>query len=175
MNADIREKAAAVHLMIFDVDGILTDGKLFFGPEGEELKVFHVLDGHGIRMLHEAGIRTAIISARKSAMVARRAEDLGIGHVYLGIQDKLSAFETLLRETGTTAENCGYMGDDVIDLPVLARTRFSASVPSAHEEVRRRVDHITAAPAGGGAVREVCDLLLKAQDKYRALLESYLK
>lgn len=168
-------KARQVRMMIFDVDGILTDGRLVFGPQGETLKIFHVLDGHGIKLLQESGIQTAIISARKSDMVMRRAEDLGIGHIQLGIQDKLSAFTALLSKTGMTAANCGYIGDDVIDLPILTRVAFSASVPNGHVEVRSRVDYVTEAAGGNGAVREVCDLILHAQEKYAPLMESYLK
>ncbi|MCL1886969.1 MAG: HAD family hydrolase [Betaproteobacteria bacterium] len=175
MPSRILSKARQIKLMIFDVDGVLTDGKLLFGPDGETIKVFHVLDGHGIVLLQQSGIQTAIISARKSPMVMRRAEDLGITHVQLGIQDKLSAFETLLNKTGVTAADCGYIGDDVIDLPVLIRVGFSASVPNGHTEVRSRVDYVTEATGGNGAVREICDLILQAQEKYLPLMESYLK
>lgn len=175
MTDSIRMKARQVRLMIFDVDGILTDGKLVFGPDGETLKIFHVLDGHGIKLLQESGIQTAIISARKSDMVMRRAKDLGIGHIQLGIQDKLSAFTALLSKTGMTAADCGYIGDDVIDLPILTRAGFSASVPNGHLEVRSRVDYVTEKAGGNGAVREICDLILQAQEKYASLMESYLK
>jgi len=168
-------KARQVKLMIFDVDGVLTDGKLVFGPDGEALKIFHVLDGHGIRLLQQAGIQTAIISARKSDMVVRRAEDLGIAYIQLGIQDKLSAFTALLGKSGMTAADCGYIGDDVIDLPVLTRVGFSASVPNGHIEVRSRVDYVTETTGGNGAVREICDLILQAQEKYTRIMESYLK
>lgn len=175
MQSTLLEKARQVKLMIFDVDGVLTDGKLLFGPDGETLKIFHVLDGHGIRLLQQAGLQTAIISARQSSMVIRRAEDLGIAHVQLGIQDKLSAFQALLSKTGMTADNCGYIGDDVIDLPILTRVSFSASVPGGHAEVCSRVDYVTKNDGGSGAVREICDLILKAQGKYDQLMESYLK
>lgn len=175
MQEHLLEKARRVRLMIFDIDGVMTDGKLLFGPEGECLKVFHVLDGHGIRLLQQAGIPAAIISARQSPMVMKRAQDLGIQHIQLGIQEKLAAFSALLEKTGMDASDCGYIGDDVIDLPILIRAGFSASVPNAHQEVRSRVDYVTQAPGGNGAVREVCDLILKAQGKYQPLLESYLK
>lgn len=175
MQEHLLEKARCVRLMIFDIDGVMTDGKLLFGPEGECLKVFHVLDGHGIRLLQQAGIPAAIISARQSPMVMKRAQDLGIQHIQLGIQEKLAAFSALLEKTGMDASDCGYIGDDVIDLPILIRAGFSASVPNAHQEVRSRVDYVTQAPGGNGAVREVCDLILKAQGKYQPLLESYLK
>lgn len=175
MQERLLEKARRVRLMIFDIDGVMTDGKLLFGPEGECLKVFHVLDGHGIRLLQQAGIPAAIISARQSPMVMKRAQDLGIQHIQLGIQEKRVAFSALLEKTGMDASDCGYIGDDVIDLPILLRAGFSASVPNAHQEVRSRVDYVTRAPGGNGAVREVCDLILKAQGKYQPLLESYLK
>lgn len=175
MQNKVFEKAANVKLMIFDVDGVFTDGKLFFGPNGEELKVFHVLDGHGIKLLQQSGIQTAIISARQSLMVIKRAKDLGIEHVQLGVQDKLIAFDSLLSKTGIGALQCGYMGDDVIDLPILTRVGFAASVPNGHIEVRSRVDYVTESFGGNGAIREVCDLILQAQKKYLPLMEIYLK
>ena len=168
-------KASCVKLMIFDIDGVMTDGKLVFGPEGECLKIFHALDGHGIRLLQQAGVLVAIISARQSPMILQRAQDLGIKHIQLGIQNKLTAFTALLDKTGLTADDCGYMGDDVIDLPILVRAGFSVSVPNGHQEVLSRVDYVTQATGGNGAVREICDFILKAQDAYLPILESYLK
>lgn len=168
-------RAAKVQLMIFDVDGILTDGSLHFGPEGEVIKTFNVLDGHGIKMLQQSGIATAIISARKSAIVSRRASDLGIEHVYQGVHDKYIAFEQLLTATGIDKDACGFIGDDVIDLPILTRVGFAASVPHGHPEVTRRVHYVTQAAGGRGAVREICDLLLRAHGKYDAALAPYLK
>lgn len=171
---EIQNKAAQVRLMIFDVDGILTDGSLHFGPEGEMMKTFNVLDGQGIKLLQQAGIATAIISARQSAIVSKRASDLGITHVMQGIHDKKSAFLQLTRELGVAHEHCGFIGDDVIDLPILLRVGFAASVPNGHQEVRTRVDYITQASGGRGAAREVCDLILKAQNKYAAALAPFL-
>ena len=168
------ERAAPVKLMIFDVDGILTDGSLHFGPDGEVLKTFNVLDGHGIKLLQQSGILTAIISARQSASVARRAADLGIHYLHQGIHDKKAAFEALLLETGVEAQACGFAGDDIIDLPILTRVGFAASVPNAHCEVRKRVHYVTQALGGRGAVREICDLILRAQNKYDACLAFYL-
>ncbi|MFZ6802103.1 KdsC family phosphatase [Undibacterium sp. Di24W] len=169
-----QNKAAQLRLMIFDVDGILTDGSLHFGPEGEMMKTFNVLDGQGIKLLQQAGIATAIISARKSAIVAKRAADLGISHVMQGIHDKKSAFLTLTQDLGITHAHCGFIGDDVIDLPILLRVGFAASVPNGHQEVRTRVDYITQASGGRGAAREVCDFILKAQNKYEAALAPFL-
>ncbi|MBC3870483.1 KdsC family phosphatase [Undibacterium oligocarboniphilum] len=167
-------RAARVRLMIFDVDGILTDGSLHFGADGEALKTFSVLDGQGMRLIQDAGIATAIISARQSPIVARRAADLGVSHVRQGIHDKKSAFLQLLQELGLSAGECGFIGDDVIDLPVLTRVEFAVSVPNAHAEVRQRVHYITTATGGKGAVREVCDYLLRAQQKYDAVMAQFL-
>ncbi|GAC1408555.1 MAG: HAD family hydrolase [Burkholderiaceae bacterium] len=168
------ERAARVRLMIFDVDGILTDGGLHFGVDGEVMKRFNVLDGHGIRLLQQSGIATAIISARSSPIVARRAADLGIGHVAQGIHDKRAAFFQLSESTRTPASACGFAGDDWLDLPVLAQAGFAASVPNAHVEVRERVHYICTATGGHGAAREICDFILRAQHKYEAALAAYL-
>lgn len=168
------ERAARIRLMIFDVDGILTDGSLHYGPEGEVIKTFNVLDGHGIKLLQQSGVATAIISARKSALVARRASDLGILHVRQGVHDKRAAFEQLLDETGVVAEACGFVGDDVIDLPILLRVGFAASVPNGHPEVRKRVHYVTRVAGGAGAARELCDFILHAQGNYEAALAPYL-
>ncbi len=173
-SARASRKAAEIQLMIFDVDGVLTDGGLLFGAEGEVIKRFNVLDGHGIKLLMMAGIRTAIISARKSTIVTKRATDLGIQHIYQGVHDKRVAFEQLLADQGLSATACGFIGDDVIDLPILSRVGFAASVPNAHAEVLSRVDYVTQARGGDGAAREVCDFILRAQGKYDSVLAPYL-
>jgi len=172
---DILARASRVRLMIFDVDGILTDGSLHFGPDGEALKTFNVLDGHGIKLLQQSGVATAIISARASPIVARRAGDLGIVHLQQGVHDKRAAFEQLLTECDAEYDACGFIGDDVIDLPILSRVGFAASVPNGHAEVRKRVHYITQATGGRGAVREICDLILHAQGNYEAALAPYLE
>lgn len=174
MNTDAVARAARIRLMIFDVDGILTDGSLYFGAEGELVKCFNVLDGHGMKLLKQSGVAVAIISARQSAIVARRAEDLGIAHVRQGVHDKRLAFEELLSETNLKAEACGFVGDDIIDLPILTRAGFAASVPNGHVEVRARVHYVTQAPGGRGAAREICDFVLRAQGNYEAALAPYL-
>ncbi|RJG02336.1 KdsC family phosphatase [Noviherbaspirillum sedimenti] len=174
MQNQANERAARVRLMIFDVDGILTDGSLHYGPEGEVIKTFNVLDGHGIKLLQQSGVATAIISARQSALVARRASDLGIVHVHQGVHDKRAAFEQLLDKTGITPEACGFIGDDVIDLPILLRVGFAASVPNGHPEVQSRVHYLTRAAGGAGAARELCDFILRAQGNYQAALAPYL-
>lgn len=174
VNADAIARAARIRLMIFDVDGILTDGSLYFGPEGEFIKSFNVLDGHGIKLLQQSGVAVAIISARKSPIVARRAEDLGITEVRQGVHDKRLAFEQLLSQNAMSADLCGFVGDDIIDLPVLTRAGFAASVPNGHPEVRTRVHYVTQAQGGRGAAREICDFILRAQGNYEAALAPYL-
>lgn len=174
MHLDAISRAARVRLMIFDVDGILTDGSLHYGPDGESIKTFNVLDGHGIKLLQQSGVATAIISARKSDIVARRAADLGIRHLHQGVHDKRVAFEELLAHTGVGADACGFVGDDVIDLPILLRVGFAASVPNGHPEVRSRVHYVTSASGGRGAARELCDFILRAQGNYEAALAPYL-
>ncbi|MES2935356.1 MAG: HAD hydrolase family protein [Pseudomonadota bacterium] len=167
---DTKQRAAAIKLMIFDVDGILTDGSLHFGPDGEMMKSFNVLDGLGLKLLQQSGVSTAIISARQSPIVARRAADLGVTHLYQGVHDKRVAFEQLLLLTGLTETASGFIGDDIIDLPVLTRVGFAASVPNGHPEVKSRVHYITQACGGRGAAREICDLILRAQGNYLAAL-----
>ena len=168
------ERAKRVKLMIFDVDGVLTDGGLRYGADGESFKTFNVLDGHGIKLLQQSGVKAAIISARNSAIVAKRASDLGIAVLRQGVHDKRSAFEQVLDELNLTASDAGFMGDDVIDLPVMTRVAFAASVPNGHQEVRSRAHYVTEAGGGRGAAREVCDFILRAQGNYEAALAPYL-
>ena len=161
-------------MMIFDVDGVLTDGRMNYGPEGEVMKSFHVHDGLGIQLLEKAGITTAIISARLTPIVIKRATDLGIRYVYQGNHDKRITFAQLLADSGIDEDACGFMGDDIIDLPLFSRVTFRASVPNGHPDVTCRADYVTVASGGRGAVREVCDLILRAQNKYEAALAPYL-
>lgn len=175
MQDDAVTRAARVKLMIFDVDGILTDGSLHYGPDGESIKTFNVLDGHGIKLLQQSGVMTAIISARKSPIVARRAADLGIQHLFQGVHDKRTAFEMLLADTRIDADACGFVGDDVIDLPILLRVGFAASVPNAHADVKSRVHYVTQASGGRGAARELCDFIMRARGNYEAVLAPYLQ
>ena len=156
--------------MIFDVDGVLTDGSLLFTAEGDRMKSFNSLDGHGVKLLREAGIVTAIITGRRSEIVARRAEEMRITHLHQGAEDKTAVFAQLLRETGVSAEACGYMGDDWPDLPVMARCGFAAAPANAHPEVIARAHWVAEARGGHGAVREVCDAILRAQQHYDAML-----
>jgi len=168
------ERAARVKLVIFDVDGVLTDGSLHYGADGEALKTFDVHDGLGIKLLQESGVQTAIISARTSPQVIRRAADLGISHVHQGGHDKLTPFNALLQKTGLTAEQVGFIGDDVVDLPILSRVGFAVAVPNGRPEVLARAHHVTAAHGGRGAVRELCELLLQAQGTHAAVMAQFL-
>lgn len=172
--ADVLARAAAVKLMIFDVDGVLTDGSLHFGPDGEMMKTFNVHDGLGIKLLQEAGLQTAIISARQSPIVTRRARDLGIPHVLQGGHDKRIGFSQLLADTALTAEQCCFIGDDIVDLPILARVGFAVSVPNGRPEAHQRAHYITTAAGGRGAVRELCELLLHAQGSYARVMAQFL-
>jgi 3-deoxy-D-manno-octulosonate 8-phosphate phosphatase (KDO 8-P phosphatase) len=168
------ERARNVRLMAFDVDGVLTDGTLFVASGGEELKAFNILDGHGLRMLRGAGVQLAILSGRESAAVSRRAHELGIDYVQQGIAEKLPAFEGLCARAGVQADQCGFVGDDYPDLPVLIRCGFAACVPGAPEAVRSRVHYVTRAAGGRGAVREICEFVLDAQGKLEGVLGRYL-
>jgi 3-deoxy-D-manno-octulosonate 8-phosphate phosphatase (KDO 8-P phosphatase) len=161
--ADLLARARAVRLMVFDVDGVMTDGALWYGPRGEELKRFHAHDGHGIKMLAAAGVPCAILSGRRSKAVSLRAAELGIKDVFLGVEDKLDEFLKYARRKKVAPAHIGYMGDELVDLPVLERCGFACAPAEAPAAVRRRVHHVARAPAGGGAVREVCELILRAR------------
>ncbi|HYH42325.1 MAG TPA: HAD family hydrolase [Burkholderiales bacterium] len=167
-------KARAVRLAIFDVDGILTDGGLHYSDSGEETKIFDVRDGHGMKMLQSAGVDLAIITSRSSRCVARRAESLGIEHVFQGVGDKVTAFRALTDTLGLDPIQCAYMGDDWVDLPVLIRCGLAVSVPEAPAAVRERVHYVTRAGGGRGAVREVCEMIMRAQGTFDEQLAAYL-
>jgi 3-deoxy-D-manno-octulosonate 8-phosphate phosphatase (KDO 8-P phosphatase) len=169
------ERAKRVRLMLFDVDGVLTDGRLWYGPSGEALKAFHVLDGHGIKMLTQSGVAVALLSGRSSPAVAQRAAELGIAHVLQGIDDKLAAFGPLAARLGLSVEQAGFMGDEVTDLPLLRRCALACAPREAHELVLRHAHYVARAPAGGGAAREVCEFLMRAQGTLEAALDRYLK
>jgi 3-deoxy-D-manno-octulosonate 8-phosphate phosphatase (KDO 8-P phosphatase) len=158
-----QERAARVQLMCFDVDGVMTDGSLWYGPQGEVFKRFNALDGHGIKLLHQAGVASAIISGRKSDAVTRRAQELGIRYVHQGIDDKLTCFQELLRKVNLQAQDCGFMGDDVIDLPVMQTVLFAATVGEAFDMVKAHAHWVATRAAGQGAVREVVELILAAR------------
>ena len=167
-------QARQVKLMAFDVDGVLTDGTLYFTAQGDEIKAFNSLDGHGLKMLADAGVVLAIITGRHSRAVELRAKNLGIELLLQGVEDKHSAMQELLKPLKLGFADAGYMSDDVVDLPLLRACGFSASVPNGHALVQSHVHYVTHAAAGHGAAREVCELILAAQNKLDAALAPYL-
>jgi 3-deoxy-D-manno-octulosonate 8-phosphate phosphatase (KDO 8-P phosphatase) len=158
------EAMRRVRLLVLDVDGVLTDGRLFYGPKGELLKAFHVRDGHGIKQIAAAGITVAIISGRKSAAVARRARELGIRHVMQGATDKLRALERLIKSRGVGLDHCACVGDDTPDAPILNAAGLGIAVADAHPDAMAAANLVTTRSGGHGAVREVCDWLIAARD-----------
>jgi 3-deoxy-D-manno-octulosonate 8-phosphate phosphatase (KDO 8-P phosphatase) len=173
-DAALLEKAARVRLLALDVDGVLTDGRLYFDHQGHELKAFNTRDGLGLKALQRNNVELAIITGRDSLIVGNRAAQLGIEHVYMGCDDKLSAYRDLLSKTGVSHEQVCYAGDDLIDLPVLQHAGLSVSVPNADPLVKERVHWVTHHAGGEGAVREICDLILHAQGRYDAWLAEIL-
>ena len=167
------DKAKKIKLLILDVDGVLTDGKLFFDEQGKEYKSFNARDGLGIKLLQKAGIRVAVISGRSSRPVALRMEMLGIDLVYLGQTDKGYAFREIIAKVGCTPEQAAHVGDDLIDLPVLLQVGLAIAVQDANTQILPYVDWQTQLPGGHGAVREVCDYLLQIQGKMVELIETF--
>lgn len=174
MAVDTRARASRIRLIGFDVDGVLTDGKLLYGPEGADSKSFHVQDGLGLKLLAAAGIHSCVISARPSAAAARRLAELGIEHVLLGTHAKRPAFEQLLAHYQIGYEEAAFMGDDWPDLPILTRVALAATVPSAFPAVRERCHWCATRAPGSGAVREFIEYVLSAQGRLDALLAPYL-
>jgi 3-deoxy-D-manno-octulosonate 8-phosphate phosphatase (KDO 8-P phosphatase) len=167
-------KAKKIKLLILDVDGVLTDGGLYFNDKGEEMKRFHSLDGHGLKMLQSGGIEVAIITARQSKLLKHRMKNLEITRVFQGQKDKIKALEVLKKELNLDNEQIAYVGDDVIDLPVMTKVGLSIAVANAHDEVVQYAHFQTKKIGGNGAVREVCDYLLQSQKRYKKLMEEYI-
>ena len=170
---DALARARQIRLLLLDVDGVLSDGRLIYGGEGLEFKTFHSQDGFGLRLLAENGIEVGIITARASGAVRRRAEELHLRHLVEQAQDKLSAFEEILEKDKLSAPECAYMGDDWLDLPVLNRVGLALAPANAVAEVRERAHFVTHREGGRGAVREVCDLILEAQGLLSSCLTQY--
>jgi 3-deoxy-D-manno-octulosonate 8-phosphate phosphatase (KDO 8-P phosphatase) len=158
--ASLAARARVIRLAVFDVDGVMTDGRIYLGESGEEMKAFNVVDGHGLKLLRENGIEVAMLSGRRARCVERRAAELGIKHVVQGAGEKLPAFSALLRSLDLEPRHSAYMGDDLVDLPVLEACGFALSVPDAPASVRRAVQYVTRRRGGEGAVREACETLL---------------
>jgi 3-deoxy-D-manno-octulosonate 8-phosphate phosphatase (KDO 8-P phosphatase) len=169
------EKAKNVKLLILDVDGVLTDGRIVIDDRGVETKCFDVRDGHGIKMLKRANIDVAIITGRESQVVSHRARELGIDSVFQNIHNKLEVYEAILKEKGLKDGEVGFVGDDVIDLPLLRRVGFAAVVADGVEELKPYADYVSRNKGGRGAVREIIELILKAQGKWAELMERYLR
>ncbi|MGQ0751698.1 MAG: KdsC family phosphatase [Betaproteobacteria bacterium] len=170
---DIYRKAQKVRLAVFDVDGVLTDGTLYYSDSGAEIKAFHVRDGQGLKMLQESGVRTAIVTSRRSNAVALRARDLGIELLFQGVADKLHTCRGLFAELALEPEAVAYIGDDLVDLPVMALCGLAATVPEAPVAVRRKAHYITEARGGHGAAREFCEFIMHAQGTLEALMLRY--
>jgi len=175
MEQEVIEKAKKIRMLLMDVDGVLTDGSIIFGSGRQEVKAFFVHDGLGLRMAQRAGMITGLISARESEMVARRARELRIPEVHQKVEDKIPVWEKLLKKYQLLPENVAMMGDDLGDLPLLLRAGLSIAVANAVEEVKDRVDYVTQHLGGRGAVREVVELILRAQGVYERELSRYLK
>jgi 3-deoxy-D-manno-octulosonate 8-phosphate phosphatase (KDO 8-P phosphatase) len=169
------ERAKNIRLIIFDVDGVMTDGSLFMGDDGQEYKAFNSLDGHGIKMLKASGVEPAIITGRTSQVVELRARNLGISHLYQGSEDKLATYHELIAKLDLPQEMTAFMGDDVVDLPVMRRCGLSLSVPDAPALVKQHAHYVTQRGGGRGAVREVCELIMSAQNTLESQLVRYLK
>lgn len=160
------DRARGIELLILDVDGVLTDGRLYYGASGEELKAFHTQDGSAVKRLMAAGVAVAIITGRNSPAVARRAAELGIAHLYVDAEEKTRALAELGEATGIDAARMAHAGDDLPDLPLFERVGMSFAVPNAHPTVAAQAHYVTVAGGGFGAVREICDLILTAQGRW---------
>lgn len=167
-------KARSIKLLALDVDGVLSDGRLYFSAQGDELKTFSTLDGHGIKLLQRHGIDVAIITGRTSPLVAKRAGDLGVRHLIQGREDKLVALQEVLDPLGLSLSQAAYMGDDLPDLPAIRAAGLGLTVPNGYWLVRQHADWCSRNPGGMGAVREACDLILDAQDLLAQTLADYL-
>lgn len=173
MTRDLSQRARQVRLALFDVDGVMTDGTLFVSGQGESFKPFNILDGLGLKLLKSSGVATGILTGRSSAAVSARAGELDIDHLIQGANDKLRAYIDLQQQLGLDDEQICYMGDDLPDLPVLRRCGLALSPPGAVDEVRSEVHFVTRTQGGKGAVREACELIMRAQGSWDAHVEPY--
>ena len=172
-SADVERRAAGVKLLLMDCDGVLTDGRITLVEGGDEQKSFHTRDGHGLVLLHRAGLRSGIISGRTSQLVSMRAADLGVAYVRQGALDKLAAFKELLTEAGVGPSEVAFVGDDVVDIPLMRRAVLAVAVADAGRDTRAAAHYVTRLAGGFGAVREVCELILKAQGRWDELMKKY--
>jgi 3-deoxy-D-manno-octulosonate 8-phosphate phosphatase (KDO 8-P phosphatase) len=175
MNQQVLGRAKKIKLVIFDVDGVMTDGGLTIGDDGQEYKTFNTQDGLGMKLLKQSGVQMAIITGRTSNVVKQRAESTGVAHFYQGVDDKLAAFNDLMNKLNVRAEEVAFMGDDVVDMPPMLRCGLAISVPDAPESVKSRAHYVTLKAGGHGAVREVCELIMQAQGTLEAQLAPFFK
>ncbi|WP_130536818.1 3-deoxy-manno-octulosonate-8-phosphatase KdsC [Thiomicrorhabdus indica] len=169
------QKASKIKLLILDVDGVLTDNRLYYSNDGNEQKTFYTRDGHGMVMLRKSGVDMAIITGRKSELVAKRAQDLKIAHLYQGVPDKLPSFQKLMAKLAISSDEVAYIGDDILDLPILMRVGLSITPADGEEEVKSRVDYVSPHKGGNGVVREICEMIMKSQDTWQQHMDFYLR
>ncbi|MCH4561634.1 MULTISPECIES: KdsC family phosphatase [Halomonas] len=174
LDTQLVDRLRRVRLLALDVDGVLTDGRLYFQADGIEIKAFHTHDGHGLKLLKRAGLEVALITGRDSPMVSRRAAALGIKHLYQGVEKKLPMLRELCTRLGLELDQVAYCGDDLPDAGAIKRAGVGISVPGAPAYIRRHADWVTDSPGGHGAVREICDVLLQAQGHWDAVVDTYL-
>jgi len=170
---EVIERASRIRLLLLDVDGVLTEGKVLLDEEGREIKAFYVRDGVALKLLRRKGIEVGFITGRSSEAVSRRAEELGVGWVIQGTRDKVQAYERIAQETGVEADEVCFVGDDIVDIPLLKRVGLPVVVADGAEEAKRHALYVTRSPGGRGAVREVCELLLQAQGKWGEIIRGY--
>ncbi len=174
MAPELLNRIKRLKLLVLDVDGVLTDGRLYFDDNGKEYKCFHARDGHGIKLLNQSGVEVAVISGRNSQSVSLRMQSLGVKHVYQGHENKRAAFAEILDHLNLTADQAAHVGDDVLDLPVMRQVGFAVAVADANFAVKQHAHWCTQSPGGLGAVREVCDLIMQVQGTFEPMLQTYL-
>ena len=175
LNADLNQRFKRIQILVMDVDGVMTDGGLMLGDDGQEYKTFYSHDGLGMKILQATGIQLAIITARSSSLVLKRAQNTGIQHVYQGAEDKLVALHSLLNSTQIPPQHCAFMGDDVVDLPPMLHCGLAIAVPASSKLVLEKSHYITQHHGGRGAVREVCELIMQSQGTFEAQMQRYLR
>jgi len=175
VSEDFLARARKIKVVIFDVDGVMTDGGLTIGDDGLEYKTFNSQDGLGMKLLRQSGVQMAIITGRSSKVVTQRAESTGVMHFYQGVDDKLEAFNDLVKKMNIQPEQAAFMGDDVVDMPPMLRCGLAITVPAAPDSVKQRAHYVTQKQAGHGAVREVCELIMQAQGTLEAQLAPFFK
>lgn len=174
MTQELQQRLEKIKLLILDVDGVMTDGGLTIGDDGQEYKTFHSHDGLGMKLLKASGVNVAIITGRTSNVVKQRAESTGVAHFYQGADNKLVAFNDLLEKSGLQAEQCGFMGDDVVDLPPMRKSGLAIAVPDSPDLLLQYAHYVTKKSGGRGAVREVCELIMQAQGTFEGQMAQFL-